>query len=636
MALVSLRVERVVYSSTHGYGRVMKTLSLKALRLRFPEELENDFLDDYFQKSLLPLRSAILFGAVLYGLFGILDAWFIPEVKVKAWLIRYAVVCPASLAVFFYTFFPSFKKFMQPVLAAGVLVAGLGIIAMMVIAGSIQNYYFYGGIVIMFIYSYTFIKLRFVSATLVSWAIVAAYEIAALWISYTPWPVFLYNNFLFVSTNFIGMFSCYQSEHYIRKYFLQNRAVKELEEKRHVTERDKLHEEVEQAAKSLKESEAKFRALAQTTTAAIFMHRGGKFIYANPAGEAMTGYTHEEILGMEFWNVVHPDYVELIKERGRARLRGEDLPPEYEFKIVKKDGEERWAAMTAGPVEYEGTPTIIGTLFDITDRKSAAEAMKEYSEDLAQKVKERTAELEEAQKIAVAANKAKSEFLANISHELRTPLNSIIGFSEVMKDGMTGPLSEEQKGFLHDIWGSGKHLLRLINDILDLSKIEAGMMELELGEVSPKELIEGGLYMFREKALRHRIQLTTKVSADVASLAITADERKLKQVVLNLVANALKFTPEGGAVGISAEKTDDSLVISVTDTGIGMAREDIGKLFQPFRQLDTTLTKKYEGTGLGLHLCRKFVELHGGAIWVESEVGKGSRFSFSIPARRAL
>ncbi len=612
----------------------MKTLSLKALRLRFPEDLENDFLDDYFQKSLLPLRSAILFGAVLYGLFGILDAWFIPEVKVKAWLIRYAVVCPASLGVFSYTFFPSFKKFMQPVLAAGVLVAGLGIITMMVLAGSIQNYYFYGGIVIMIIYSYTFIKLRFVPATLVSWTLVASYEIAALWMSYTPWPVFLYNNFLFVSTNCIGMFSCYQSEHYIRKYFLQNRAVKELEEKKHVTERDKLYEEVEKATTSLKESEAKFRALAQTTTAAIFMHRGGKFIYTNPAGEVMTGYTHQEILGMEFWKVVHPDYVELIKERGRARLRGEELPPEYEFKILKKNGEERWAAMTAGPIEYEGTPTIIGTLFDITDRKIAAEAMKEYSEDLAQKVKERTAELEEARKVAVAANKAKSEFLANISHELRTPLNSIIGFSEVMKDGMTGPLSEEQKGFLHDIWGSGKHLLRLINDILDLSKIEAGMMELELGEVSPKELIEGGLYMFREKALRHRIQLTTKVSADVASLTIMADERKLKQVVLNLVANALKFTPEGGTVGILAEKTDDSLVISVTDTGIGMAREDIGKLFQPFRQLDTTLTKKYEGTGLGLHLCRKFVELHGGAIWVESEVGKGSRFSFSIPVRR--
>jgi signal transduction histidine kinase len=260
--------------------------------------------------------------------------------------------------------------------------------------------------------------------------------------------------------------------------------------------------------------------------------------------------------------------------------------------------------------------------------------MEKYSEELAQKVKERTTELEEARKIAVAANKAKSEFLANISHELRTPLNSIIGFSEVMKDGMTGPLSEEQKGFLHDIWGSGKHLLRLINDILDLSKIEAGMMELELSEVSPKELLEGGLYMFREKALRHRIQLTTKVSADVASLTITADERKLKQVVLNLVSNALKFSPDGGTVGISAEKSGDSLVISVTDTGIGMAREDIGKLFQPFRQLDTTLTKKYEGTGLGLHLCRKFVELHGGAIRVESEVGKGSRFSFSIPVRR--
>jgi signal transduction histidine kinase len=289
--------------------------------------------------------------------------------------------------------------------------------------------------------------------------------------------------------------------------------------------------------------------------------------------------------------------------------------------------------MTAGNIEYGDGAAVIGTLFDITDIKKASAALERYNEELERKVRERTSELDDARKIADAANNAKSEFLANISHELRTPLNSIIGFSEVMKDGMAGPLTDDQRDYCNDIWESGKHLLRLINDILDLSKIEAGMMELELGEVSPREVIEGTLFMFREKAVRHRIELTTNVAKDVASMTMAADERKLKQVILNLTANAMKFSADGGKVGVKAEKMDSCLVVSISDTGIGMAQEDIAKLFQPFRQLDTTLTKKYEGTGLGLHLCKKFIELHGGSISVESEQGKGSVFSFTVPIR---
>jgi PAS domain S-box-containing protein len=617
-------------------GRIpqhMRTSLFSVFRLKFPADQEREFFDDYFRKSLKPLRSAILFGTILYGLFGVLDAWFIPHVRFQAWIIRFAIVCPGCLATLFFTYSPAFKKYMQQVLAAGILFSGIGIIAIMVIANTAENNFYYGGIVLMIIYSYTFIKLRFVYASFVSWAIVVLYEIAAVWIIHTSLPILLYNNFIFLSANFIGMFSCYQTEHYIRKDFLQNRTVKELEERKHFTEKEKLQAEIEKATKSLQESEAKFRALAQTTTAAIFMHRGGKLIYANPAGEAMTGYSTHEILEKDFWALVHPDYVELIKERGRARLRGEDLPPEYEFEIVKKNGAQRWVRMTAGPIDYEGQPAIIGTLFDVTDIRIAAESMERYSEDLANKVRERTVELEEAQKVAIAANTAKSEFLANISHELRTPLNSIIGFSEVMKDGMTGPVSDDQREYLKDIWESGRHLLRLINDILDLSKIEAGMMELELGEVSPTELIEGSIIMFKEKALRHRINLITSIAPNVASLSMRADERKLKQVILNLTSNAFKFSPEGGTVEVIAEKRNGDLLIAVSDTGIGMAPEDIGKLFQPFKQLDTTLTKKFEGTGLGLHLSKKFVDLHGGTIHVESTLNKGSRFSFTIPIR---
>jgi len=250
-------------------------------------------------------------------------------------------------------------------------------------------------------------------------------------------------------------------------------------------------------------------------------------------------------------------------------------------------------------------------------------------EQMEEKVRERTRELEEARTFAEAANKAKTDFLSNMSHELRTPLNSIIGFSEVMKDGTAGQLTEDQEAYVKDIWESGKHLLRIINNILDLSKIDAGMMELDLDDFYLKELLEGSLALFREKAQRRGITLSVEISEDLD--LITADKTKVKQVALNLLANAIKFTPDNGSVGISASRSDAGVLASVWDTGIGMSPGECSKLFQPFLQLDNTLTRKYEGTGLGLHLSRKIVELHGGRIWVESEPGKGSRFSFTIP-----
>ncbi len=238
-------------------------------------------------------------------------------------------------------------------------------------------------------------------------------------------------------------------------------------------------------------------------------------------------------------------------------------------------------------------------------------------------------EIEEKSKQIEAANRHKSEFLANMSHELRTPLNAIIGFSEVLGERLFGELNEKQAEYTDDILSSGRHLLSLINEILDLSKVEAGRMELEVATFDLPTALENARTFVRERALRHAI--TLELSIDQRLGEFMGDERKIKQILLNLLSNAVKFTPEGGRINLSAKQSDGAVEISVSDTGIGISREDQGTIFEEFRQVGGDYAHKKEGTGLGLTLAKKFVELHGGKIWVESEVGKGSTFIFTLP-----
>jgi GAF domain-containing protein len=238
-------------------------------------------------------------------------------------------------------------------------------------------------------------------------------------------------------------------------------------------------------------------------------------------------------------------------------------------------------------------------------------------------------EIEDKSRQIEAANRHKSEFLANMSHELRTPLNAIIGFSEVLQERLFGELNEKQAEYTEDILSSGQHLLSLINEILDLSKVEAGRMELELGKFDLPLTIDNARTFVRERATKHGIILDVDVDERLGEYV--GDERKIKQILLNLLSNAVKFTPEGGRIGIAAKKIDDGVEISVTDTGVGIAPEDQARIFEEFRQVGSDYAHKTEGTGLGLTLAKKFVELHGGRIWVESEVGKGSTFIFTLP-----
>jgi signal transduction histidine kinase len=265
--------------------------------------------------------------------------------------------------------------------------------------------------------------------------------------------------------------------------------------------------------------------------------------------------------------------------------------------------------------------------------------LEESYSHLEQKVQERTqelatalGELDDKSRELEAVSRHKSEFLANMSHELRTPLNAIIGFSQVLRERMFGEVNEKQEEYLDDILSSGNHLLALINDILDLSKVEAGQIELEVAPFSLREALERGVVMVREQATNDGVQVDLWAAPDVD--IVTGDERRIRQVIFNLLSNAVKFTPAGGGVDVRARQVNGEVRVSVADTGPGIALEDHKRIFDEFQQAETGIEQR-EGTGLGLALSKRLVELHGGRIWVESEFGEGSTFVFALPARLA-
>jgi signal transduction histidine kinase len=231
------------------------------------------------------------------------------------------------------------------------------------------------------------------------------------------------------------------------------------------------------------------------------------------------------------------------------------------------------------------------------------------------------------------ASRHKSEFLANMSHELRTPLNAILGFSQVLQQKLFGELNPKQDEYVEDILSSGNHLLSLINDVLDLSKVEAGQIELEVAPFSLREAVERGAAMVRERASKNSVAIVAEIAPEVH--VVEADERRIRQVLFNLLSNAIKFTPAGGRIAVTAARAGGEVEVAVTDTGPGIAADDRERIFEEFQQTEVGASQ-HEGTGLGLALSKRLVELHGGRIWVESELGSGSRFVFTLPVEATV
>lgn len=394
------------------------------------------------------------------------------------------------------------------------------------------------------------------------------------------------------------------------------------------------HRETTQA---LRQGEEMFRQVVASISAHIYVTevtQDGTLVnhYIAPNVEPLTGFPSEKFIeDWGFW----PNHVIFPEDRGRAaaqfrRLR-EGLTSTAEYRLRRADGAIIWVR-DSGRVENRGTSRMIyGVVSDITDRKEAELALERERTLLTERVAERTGELSAANAQLARAARLKDEFLANMSHELRTPLNAILGMSEVLQSGVYGQLNPEQLNAARHIQESGGHLLSLITDILDLSKIEADKLTLDVGPVFIDYVCEASLRMVTQVAGKKRIKISSQLDERVKS--IQADQRRLKQILVNLLSNAVKFTPEGGRIGlyVQGDQEHDVVRFVVWDTGIGIAEKDMSELFKPFVQLDSKLSKQHEGSGLGLSLVSRLAEMHGGGVSVESELGKGSRFTVSLP-----
>ncbi|MEQ9481666.1 response regulator [Coleofasciculus sp. F4-SAH-05] len=392
-----------------------------------------------------------------------------------------------------------------------------------------------------------------------------------------------------------------------------------------ITERQQAENEIKRLNHKLesqiRETETRYAQIVELAEEGIWVTDAqGNTTYTNQAMARMLGYTEAEILGHAIADFLPPGDNRFTSASSIPLNQNQVHRQEVELRT--KSGNTIWAYMSTSPVldDQENLLWSCSLVYDITERKQAEKQLRESNE----RISLANAEL-------ARATRLKDEFLASMSHELRTPLNAILGLAEALQEEVYGSLTPKQHKSLATIEQSGKHLLDLINDILDLSKIESGKMSLSVSLVSVDSLCESSLTFIKQQAQQKNIRLDYHIAPGLSEIEV--DERRIRQVLVNLLSNAVKFTPDGGKISlqVTTDPDGEQLQLSVTDTGIGIAPENLDKLFKPFVQLDSSLSRRYAGTGLGLALVRRIVELQGGSIALDSEVGKGSCFTVTLP-----
>ncbi len=390
---------------------------------------------------------------------------------------------------------------------------------------------------------------------------------------------------------------------------------------------------------SLQASEERFRNLVEGSVQGLWVIVGSTPKFANQAFADILGYSGpEEVLGVESIDVfLHPEEAGRIPRMRAARLRGEPVPEVLELRAMRKDGTTVWLEARPTIVEWEGEPAIHSTVVDITERKHAEDMLRRGRDVLEVEVRERTQELHEeiaerkaAQDEATRANQAKSEFLSSMSHELRTPLNAILGFAQLLRDFSEQPLNDEQRLYAQQILDGGQHLLALINEVLDLSRIEAGRLALVLQPVDVANAVQESMALARPLAKERAIAMNVD-PVGLPDVAVKVDPSRFKQVLLNLLSNAVKYNRDKGEVTVGAVAADPAMLrICVSDTGPGIPDEKREEVFRAFSRLGAEASK-IEGTGIGLTISRQLMESMGGKLDFDSTLGKGSVFWIDVP-----
>jgi PAS domain S-box-containing protein len=601
--------------------------------LSFREELEETFLDEYRDKSLWHVRVALLLAIFFYGIFGVLDAWLVPEVKQQLWAIRYTIFLPSVFAVFLFSFSPRFKRYMQLCLSAVILLAGLGIVVMILIAPYPGNYSYYAGLILVFIYGYTFFKLRFIWATLTGWMIVVAYELGAVWLSETPIPILVNNNFFFLSGNILGMFACYSIELYSRKEFIHSRLLEMERKKVHdsnqelekrVEERTaqllrankKLRQEVaerKKAESALRDSEQRFRCLSENSPEIIYtLGQDGAFTYVNPAWESVLGHSVAEVTGKYFVDFSPKEdskkYVRLFK-----RIRdGKETLMDISGTLLNKDGSLRLFNLSGAPnLGPDGAVSgMVGLLKDVTEERSLQ------------------AQLQQAQKMEAVGTLA-----GGVAHDFNNLLQAVLGYSDLLLLHKTEGDSDHCK--ILEIKKAAERGAELAKQLLTFSrKVESKQRPTDLNHEV------GQVHRLLDRIIPKMIKIELHLGENLKT--VNADPTQVEQVLINLAVNAKDAMPEGGKLIIETQnvrlsehyckthlgaRPGDYVLLSVTDTGHGIDKETLANIFEPF----FTTKETGKGTGLGLAMVYGIVKKHGGYIMCYSEPCEGSTFKIYLP-----
>jgi len=664
---------------------VISDVEISWFSLAFPDKLEKDFLKDYMSKSLIHNRVALLLAIFFYGIFGILDAWLVPEEKFSLWFIRFVIFIPYTALIALLSFSKIFKKYMQPANASVVLLAGIGIIGMILIAPDPVSNSYYAGLLLVFIFGYTFFKLRFVWATLTGWMIVVAYEITAILLSDTPIPILINNNFFFLTGNILGMFACYSIEFYLRKEFIQSRMLEtekskvnaaNLELEKRVAVRTSqlvimnknLQEEISErkrSAEALKVSEEKYRTILESMQEGYFeVDLAGKLKFFNESAAEILGYSMQAMGNLEYRDFTNKKTAkEMFQMFSNLYSSGKPLKV-MDYDVVRKDGETRSLSMSTSLIrDVQGEPTgFRGVARDDTARKQAKEKIRLMNEELEQRVANRTAQLKEANlalKQSLATVKKTQDrmvqtekmaslgsLVAGVAHEINTPVGIGVTASSLLEEKTqqinklhaSGKMKRSDlEKYLKAANDASASILSNLNRAADLirsfKEVAVDQSNEARRSFRVKDYINNILLSLRPqlKKTAHNVQIECP-----ENLKINSYPGAFSQIVTNLVMNSLLHGFTGidrGEIQIKFSRTDADYRLMYSDNGVGMDENTRRNIFDPF----FTTERASGGTGLGMYIVFNLVtQTLNGKINCESEPEKGTFIAIKIPLNQEI